>query len=649
MKRKTLIHCPGLLACLLGITLFLTACKNTPADTGNSSRPASSGVSSANMEEMDFTYTDRDRDSSYSQETATSITMMDTTVTIEGAGAAVNNENIITITDEGTYILTGSLQNGRILIDAEDTDKIQLVLDGVSLTCSQNAPLFIRSADKVFITLAPESQNFLEDGASYSLSDDDNNVDGAIFSRADLTFNGSGTLTITAHYNHGIVSKDDLIITGGSYTISAAGDGLQGKDCVKIADGALTVVAGSDGIKSNGDESDTKGFVSIDGGTISITAETDGIQAETILRITNADIQITAGGGSSNASTDKNGRTQPGWGNWERPDSNSQTTAAETASAKGLKAGSAIYLQDGIYKIDTSDDTIHANGDVDISGGSYTLSSGDDGIHADNRVMISGGDITISKSYEGIEGTNILISGGTISITASDDGINGAGGNDGSSVNGRPGQNTFSGGNCSLEISGGFIQVNAAGDGLDVNGSLYIKGGIVLVTGPTDNGNGALDYDSVAEISGGVVICTGSSGMAQGFSASSSQNSLMYGFSASQSGDKRISLIDDDGNIVASFIPGKAYTNFIVSAPSMQLQKTYIVAVGGHDDKAEGTGVFSFMETGSLSDAESSEPVTLTSVTTTGGVTGGMGAGPGGGGFPGGNVPGGDRPGGMRR
>lgn len=634
-KRRT----AALLCPLAFLCLSLSAC-STPATGENASgspSPSASGGSSSDatavsLEEMDFTFTDRDLDGGWDAASATLVVFSDSGVTVTGSGAAVSGCRV-TLSGAGSYVLSGSCADGQVIVDTGDSDKLQLVLNGLSLTCTDHAPLFIRGADKVFVTLADGTQNTLADSASYSLSEEDGSVDGAVFSRADLTFNGGGSLAVTARYHHGIVSKDDLVFTGGSYTITAADDGLQGKDCVKIRDGTFDIDAGGDGVKSNNEEDAARGFVYLEGGSLTITAATDGIQAETALRVAAAVLQITTGGGSQNASTDSSGGVRPEWGGWGG--NNTPSASSEPASAKGLKSSGALLIESGTITADSSDDALHSNGDVTIRGGTLILSSGDDGIHADATVAVSGGDLTITRSYEGIEGKDIAITDGTIRVTASDDGLNCAGGSDGSSVNGRPGQNSFqSGDSGTLRISGGFLTVNALGDGLDSNGSLCIEGGVILVSGPTDSGNSALDYDGAGEISGGVLIAAGSSGMAQGFSSGSAQNSFMYGYSSSQPASQRLTLTDGSGNIVVSFTPVKAYQNVVISAPGLQLNTAYILYSGGTISSAASEG---YTAAGTLSGASKVADILLTSASATlgnasggmGAMGGGMGGGPG--------------------
>ena len=616
----------GTAALLLAVSI--TACKATDRGSADSSGTEGSTVSGSttaaagtavSAADIDLEFTARDLEVGYEESTAVKITLNGSGASVTGSGASAA-DGAVTITAAGTYVVSGTLDDGQLIVNAGENDKVQIVLNGASIHCEDHAAIYVRQADKVFLTLAEGTENALSDGTDYVLSaDEESNVDGVIFSKADLTINGGGSLTVAASYKHGIVSKDDLVITGGTIIVTANGQGLNGKDCVKIRDGVFTLNTQSDGIQSDNTEDTARGYIYIAGGQFDITAETDGLQAETVLRIDGGTFCLTTGEGSDNASTDAGGNDRPGWGNWGGfgGQDNSSSAATDTASAKGLKAGSELVINGGTFTVDSSDDSIHCNGDATIAGGVLSLSSGDDGVHADDALLVSGGTIHITKSYEGLEGANITVSGGEISLVASDDGLNAAGGNDGSSQGGRPGQNSFTAGSSYfIKISGGTLRINAGGDGIDSNGTLAVEGGETYVSGPTDSGNGALDYETEATISGGIFVAVGSTGMAEGFSSSSTQCSLLYNLSSSVQSGGDVILTDADGNTLVSFTPEKTYQSVVVSAPGM----------------AEG-------DTVTLKTGTQSNIVTLTSIVTSngGGMGGGMGDPHGGmGGGPGG-------------
>lgn len=592
----------------------------TGGDTSTTEAPASIG-------DYDIAFSKRDLDASY--EDAVSIDL--DTLRADGAGVTIDG-NVITITAAGSYLFTGSAE-ARIVVNAGEEDKVQLIFAGASLQCEDFAPLYILSADKVFLTLAEGTENVLSDGASYAsysteADADKSSVDAAIFSRADLTINGSGRLTVTGSYAHGVVSKDDLVIVDAALSVSAVKTGINGKDCVKIGGNAsISVNAGSDGIKSDNEEDAARGFVYIENGSIAITAGFDGIQAQTMLLVAGGTLSISTGGGSANAST---GSTSSGWGQWGGGQNSSSAESSD--SAKGLKTAGVLYITGGTISIDSSDDSLHSDGDIEIHGGTLSLSSGDDGVHANDSVTITGGTISIAKSYEGIEGSVITVTGGNIDITASDDGFNAAGGNDSSGMNRMGGGMFDSDSGKSLTITGGLIVVNAGGDGLDSNGTLTVSGGIVLVSGPTNSGNGALDYGTSAAVTGGYVIAAGSSGMAENFGSNSTQGSILLSFS-SQSAGTRISLCDANGNVILSWTPEKEYSSVVFSAPGIVSGESYTVYAGGTASAADENG---FANSGTLTGGTALNTLTMSSLIYSSG--GSMG-----GGNQGGNMGGGRR------
>lgn len=219
-------------------TMMLSGC-NTQAEQStqqntkqNTEASVEVSTSATEIDTSDM-FSDRDKEVGYEESECVTISLADDGSSCESDAVSIT-ENTVTIKEEGTYILSGSLSNGMVIVEAEDTDKIQIVLNGVSITNTQSAALYVRSADKVFVTTASETENLLEHSGTYTAIDE-NNIDAAVFSKADLTFNGEGSLTVTAQEGHGIVSKDDLILTSGTYVITSAGHGISGKDSVRIA------------------------------------------------------------------------------------------------------------------------------------------------------------------------------------------------------------------------------------------------------------------------------------------------------------------------------------------------------------------------------------------------------------------------------
>ncbi|MBF4481748.1 carbohydrate-binding domain-containing protein [Dehalococcoides mccartyi] len=564
----------------------------------------------------------------------TSISLAET-ISIEGEGVTVDGSQLV-ITSAGTYTLSGELADGRIIVDTKDEADVIIILNGVNISCSSSSAIYIKSAANAFITLAEGTENYIADGDSYfsegSAVDEPN---AAIFSKSDLTINGNGSLTVTGNYNNGIQSKDDLEITAGTLVVKAVNDGIKGRDSVVIRQASVTIEAGGDGIQSTNDENAEKGFVLIESGYLDITAGEDGVQAETDLTVSGGEITIFCGGGSANSSSVNSSNPAGGmggsWGFWGVDDNTA--ASAVTGSAKGLKAGGQLTISGGNLKIDSSDDSLHSNSSLLIGGGSLILSSGDDGIHADTSIEINAGTINILKSYEGIESAEITINGGSISVVSSDDGINVAGGNDQSSINGRPGQNSFTSSTDNwLYINGGYLVINASGDGIDTNGSAAMTGGIVIVSGPTGNDNGALDYMGTFKVSGGYLLAVGSSGMAQAPDSSSSQYSLMLNFGTVQAAGSLIHIETSAGEDILTYISPKAYQSVVICSPLLSSGLTCLVYTGGYSSGTATDGLYSG---GVYTGGSQVLTLTISGVVTQAG-SGGSGSFPGGGSLPGG-------------
>lgn len=500
---------------------------NESMETGeNSEKTTSFEIDTSDM------FSDSDRNVEYNEAESTIIQLSD-----EGSfcdtDTVVIDQNTVTITDEGTYLLSGSLSDGMLIVNAETTDEVHLVFNQAAISNQDSAAVYIASADKVFLTLADGTENAVSNGGVYADIDEDT-IDGAIFSKADLSFNGTGKLIVTAAAGHGIVSKADLIFADGSYEISAAEHGIEGKDSVRIAEGTYEILSGKDGIHSENDEDETLGFIYLKDGIFKIQSQGDGISAGNWLLAENGTYEITTGQGGVSAE-EKNSLEQ-------------HKQEEQEKSAKGIKAGAQMLLKEGTYCLDTEDDLIHSNGDVFITGGDYTLSSRDDGIHADDGAAISGGSIKISESYEGIEGL-------TIDITASDDGVNAAGGRDGSSM--EKGQDPFvSMEGAYISISGGSLRINASGDGIS-----------------------SLDYNGKAVVTGGIFASSGASGMAQNFDPSSTQGIIMVTLNPQEAGTQ-IALKNSDGTELLSWKAEKEYSSVLISSPDIRQGESYSLTAG---------------------------------------------------------------------
>ncbi len=485
---------------------------------------------------LDLDYSNRDLDASYDEASATRIALSGSSASVDGSGAAVDGSTV-TISSEGTYIISGELSSGQIVVDASDDAKVQLVLAGATIHNENGPAIYAKNADKCFVTLADGTQNSLSDGTGYTLEDDSDEPCATLFCRCDLTINGTGALNVTANYRHGICSKDDLVVTGGILNVTAVEDCLRGRDCVKIADGSFSLVAGGDGIKSNKDTKATQGFVSITGGAFSINAGDDAVQAKTYIGIT---------------------------------------------------------------------------------GGTFSVTSADDAFHSDLQMAIAGGDFTVSAGGIAVDGKTPGEGGPAAGGSPVDSGSFPGGSKGGGNRGGAPGAGSS---DCLIQVNGGTLVLDSAGDAIDSNGSVEITGGTVLANGPSSDGDGAFDYDSEATVSGGTVLMIGSSRMAQSFS-SGTQPFLCIANVSGSAGDT-VAIVDANGNVIASITATKQFGMVLASSPKFTEGGEYTLVIGGVLTNTDAHG---YTDSGTVTGGSSTS---ATASATPSSSVGGMESGPG--------------------
>ena len=447
---------------------------------------------------------------------------------------------VLTISQAGTYRLSGTFE-GSVQVDSED-NTIRLILDGVEISSQTSAALTILQVDLLDLVLAEGSVNTLTDASTRAEEDEAN---AALYSKSDLLIRGTGQLVIEGKYNDAIAGKDGLVIQDGVFAITSVDDGIRGKDYLNIEGGVLAVEVEGDALKSTNGDEEGLGVVCITDGDFDLFAGGDGITGVQGLFVAGGDFNIEAGGGY-------------------------QASLASDASAKGLKSSLLVKVSGGSFVIDAAEDGIHSDDTVEIVGGNGTITAGDDGIHAESTLSTTAGSYTIANCYEGLEAYTLELSGGFFEIYASDDGINGAGGMDssGETFGGHPGHNQESSGGAAATISGGTYIVESRGDGLDVNGDIEMSDGTVIIHGPTDSGNGPIDYDSSFDLDGGFFVAVGSSGMAQAPSTSSNQRSVLVGFD-SQSAGTLLQLQRDDGEVILVFELAKSAQSLLFSSADL--------------------------------------------------------------------------------
>ncbi len=464
-------------------------------------------------------------------EGATSLVFSSTsTVEISNSnGKVTSSGSYVYISGAGDYVLSGSATNMQIQVNAVKAS-VNLILNGVSLGNTKNAPIYVVNAEETDIIVAPGTINTLSDATTYTYENTtEQDPKATIFSKDDLNIQGTGTLNVTANFNNGIFSSNDLRFKategiGPTITINAKNDAIKGKDSVQIENGTYNLTSGGDAIQSDTADTLEKGYIYIKGGTFDVHAVDDGFQGYRYVQIDEGNFTMTTTG-------------------------------------KGLISDLDITVNGGTFGITSVDDAIHSTGNATITGGNFTVSTNDDGYHAETTLTISGGTHLITKSYEGYEATTININGGTSHITSSDDGLNAAGGDGSTTWGGSSSTGT-------ININDGYLYVNATGDGLDSNGSIFITGGTTLVNGPTSNGNGPLDCgDQSGYISqtGGTLVAVGSSGMAVGVTQGN-QYSAIVRHTAAVATTSQYVVLDSANNPVMSFKPVKNSYSIAVSS-----------------------------------------------------------------------------------
>ena len=582
-------------------------------------------------------FTSKDQDGDWDSSEATVITLKGNEAVISGNGAYTSDGNVV-ITNAGYYVVSGSLTDGYLSVDAYDSSKVFIRLDGVEINCSDDACIRVDKADKVFLTLAEGSQNTLNSGSTYSDQALSDGTDGTIFAHDDLTINGSGSLTVNAAYRHGIAANDDLVITGGTITVTAAADAIHANDSLRIKEASITVDAGDDGLVTSNEKEN--GYLYIESGTINVTAADDGIHTTGEITLAGGDITVSAGNDGIHSDTSiyiRNG------------------TLLIDKCYEGIEA-LIIDVSGGDITIYPTDDGFNANGNSDSQigaggmGGGMGRGKGDrGGMHGpqDTGSGASTGDMPTPPDMNSTTSAGNMpappdmystTSAGNMPAPPDMDSTTSAGNmpappdmnsNLNSDMNSQmnsdmnsqmssdmnsqmssdmnsqmsSGMNSGDGNSKSstaandeetyISISGGTIRIiNEAGndaDGLDSNGDIFISGGSIYVSLQGSGSNSAVDFGSesggVAEISGGTIIACGASSMAEAFDSSSTQASILYNTSTVAEAGTTLSIKDTEGDILLSWEVPCSFSSALVSCPQLETGGTYTVSIG--DDTEE--------------------------------------------------------------
>lgn len=525
MKKNRLIS----LVLILSLTMIfsMTGCSSSSGTSDTSGSTSDAGTdttsdSSSNTTIVSDMFTERDYETGYDESSAALITLSGDSASCSSDAVEISGTTV-TIKDEGTFILSGQLDDGMIIVNAEENDKPQLVLNGVTIT--------------------------------------------------------SGSYTVNCA-SHGFDANDSVRIVNASLNIDAGKDGIHAENSDDESLGFTYIASGTFSIDAEGDGISTGSYMQIEDGNFDITS---GGGSENASKQTSDSYGGFMGGQPGQpGSVDPGAQAAAS----DSSDSSSDSEG-ESTSIKGLKASGDMTVSGGTFTIDSADDAVHSNSSVIVNNGTFTIASGDDGFHADSALTIKDGTIDISESYEGLEALDISVEGGNIKLKASDDGLNAAGGTDSSGFGGERGGDQFGGpgggggsssSNGSILISGGNLFVNASGDGIDANGSLEISGGYTVVIGPTQGDTATLDYDTTAVITGGTFIGTGAYGMAQTFS--DSQQGVVAVSVGNISAGTAVSLADGDGNVLIEYTPELDYAVVILSSPEIEKGASYTITAG---------------------------------------------------------------------
>ena len=402
MKSKKTKTWTFLLTCATALTV-MTACTQANQLSNTSSTTSQTTVSTTNKKTNTSYFTDKDYDTSYDESSASKVTLSGSSATVSGDGVSVSGSTV-TISKAGTYVISGSSDGVQLKIEAGDSDDVHIILNGVTMTNTE-APISATEAGHVYLTLKDGTTNTLSDSSSSS----DQDADAVLFSKGDLTINGSGTLTIDAKKNNGIKANDTLHITGGTYNITAAGDAFNVNDELNITGTNMTIDAQEDAVKVDNDDDTSVGSMYLADNTMTITAGDDGIHASGDLVIDSGTYKVTNSvEGIEGKSVTINGGDI---------DVYATDDGINAANANASQSEIHFTMTGGDLKVEVAQgdtDCIDSNGDITVSGGTIAL-TGQFGFDFDGTATYTGGDITINGEKQ-TEITNSMMEGGLVGV-----------------------------------------------------------------------------------------------------------------------------------------------------------------------------------------------------------------------------------------
>ena len=527
-----------------------TTSSATATDTAASNSSFSTNVKSGEKLDVDTHYSEQDLSWDTSSETAIDLSNPTATdgVTVE--------DGTLTITKAGTYKLSGEYQ-GQIKVETADSDAVRLVLDNANITNSSGAALNVVNADEVILYSASGTTNTISDGADYTATGEDD-PDAVVYSKADLTIAGEGTLKVNGNHEDGIHTSDGLVIASGTLEVNAANTGIKGKDYVDILGGTINVTAQQDGIKSTNDTDEGQGWTRLSNGTVTVNAGDDGFKASRVVEI--------SGGSLTVEQSDEGIEAQ--YINVSGGDVN--VTSADDGMNASLKTSDSESTDSSANTSDTADQQQNNQQQGSIPGGQQSGTSGT--AQQQNNTQNQGNQNM---------GQPPAMPGGNAQDGTSQNGTTGTGqqGMDQPPQGGMPGGGgTFEVVDAAINVSGGHVTVNAEGDGIDSNGVTTLSGGTLIVNGPSQGGNAALDTNGDLLLNGATVLSGSTADMFEAPSTNSTSGYLKLTNSSGFEQGSTVQVADSSGKVVANYKVTKSNVQLVlVSSSSIVKGQSYTV------------------------------------------------------------------------
>ena len=560
-----------------------TTSSATATDTAASNSSFSTKVKSGEKLDVDTHYSEQDLSWDASSETAIDLSNPTATdgVTVE--------DGTLTITKAGTYKLSGEYQ-GQIKVETADSDAVRLVFDNANITNSSGAALNVVNADEVILYSASGTTNTISDGADYTATGE-NDPDAVVYSKADLTIAGEGTLKVNGNHEDGIHTSDGLVIASGTLEVNAANTGIKGKDYVDILGGTINVTAQQDGIKSTNDTDEGQGWTRLSNGTVTVNAGDDGFKASRVVEISGGSLTVEqsdegieaqyiniSGGDVNVTSADDGMNASLKTSDSESTDSSANTSDTANQQQNNQQQGSLP----GGQQNGASNQQLQGTGQPPQGQPPAMSGSSQDGTSQNGASGTAQQQNNTQNQGNQNMGQPPAMLGGNAQDGTSQNGTTGTG----QQGMGQPPQGGMPGGgggtfeviDAAINVSGGHVTVNAEGDGIDSNGVTTLSGGTLIVNGPSQGGNAALDTNGDLLLNGATVLSGSTADMFEAPSTNSTSGYLKLTNSSGFEQGSTVQVADSSGKVVANYKVTKSNVQLVlVSSSSIVKGQSYTV------------------------------------------------------------------------